>query len=89
MANKKYRPSAEEFVQIWQSSKNKKEITKRTGYVAATVDKKASALRKLGVPLKKFRPGRKPGSQRWIKPDDRGRLDALKALANHYNIEAE
>jgi hypothetical protein len=52
----------EEFVVIWQTSKNVKEAAKLAGYATAggssiAIDR-ARRLRKLGVPLKLFRVAR-------------------------------
>ena len=81
---KRNRCSAEQFVQIWQSSDTKKDAIKRTGYSKGTVERKAGILRKMGVPLKKFKAGR-PLGEKWVSGEDMGRIAGLKALASHYN----
>lgn len=51
--------SAEEFIKIWQSSKNVAEVAERAKAKSRdTVAHRAWYLRKLGIPLKKFAPGR-------------------------------
>lgn len=55
--------TAKQFVKIWQSSKNIKEVSKKCGGSAiGTVAARACYYRRLGVNLKKFKSGRPASS---------------------------
>lgn len=66
---------AENFVRIWQTSKNRAEVMERLGLSNRQVDGRAYRLRKMGVRLKTF--------------NDGGGLDveALTKLADSLNAE--
>ncbi len=51
--------TTKEFVSIWQSAASPAEVEAKTGIRAAIAAARASALRKKGVNLKYFTPGRK------------------------------
>lgn len=46
----------EEFITIWNDSKNVAEVCKRTGYTNSTVRSMASRYRQSGIDLKLFKP---------------------------------
>ena len=70
--------SPEEFIEIWQTSKNVDEIVKRTKMNRQAVYQRAYIYRQEGIPLKKFRRGRK-----------RKDVDKLKELAKELKPESE
>ena len=68
--------SAEDFVLIWQNSKNLGEIVEKTGASYDAVTRRASGYRKKGINLKKFARGQKLD------------VDALNALIDSPTTEA-
>ena len=65
------RPTVEQFIETWEKSHNVSEVAEKTKLRKSTVQAKATQLRKLGIPLKKFK-----GSRNRIDIDE-----ALKVLA--------
>ena len=43
------------FVKVWQAASNVKEVSKKEGISVSAAAVRASHLRRLGVPLKKFK----------------------------------
>ena len=54
------RPTVEQFIEIWEKSGNVTEVSEKTKLRKSTVQAKATQLRKLGIPLKKFKGARNP-----------------------------
>ena len=55
----KAKASAEEFIRVWQDSKDINEVCERLSMGQSTCNSRASRYRKKGVPLQVFhRPGR-------------------------------
>ncbi len=50
----------DEFIAAWQSATSRREVAAATGRTIQEIDNLARALRREGVPLKKFQPGRRP-----------------------------
>jgi hypothetical protein len=49
------RPTVHQFIEIWEKSKCVSEVAEKTKLRKSTVQAKATQLRKLGIPLKKFK----------------------------------
>ena len=47
--------SVHEFIETWEKSGSVTEVAQKTGLTKPTVQAKATQLRKLGIPLKKFK----------------------------------
>jgi biotin operon repressor len=47
--------SVQEFIETWEKSVSVTEVAQKTGLTKPTVQAKATQLRKLGIPLKKFK----------------------------------
>jgi hypothetical protein len=47
--------SVHEFIETWEKSVSVTEVAQKTGLTKPTVQAKATQLRKLGIPLKKFK----------------------------------
>ena len=54
--NGRIRVSAEDFVNIWQTSESREEVVDRLGQQMSTVIARSNNLRKAGVNLKKIAP---------------------------------
>jgi hypothetical protein len=50
--------SVEQFIETWEKSASVTEVAQKTGLTKPTVQAKATQLRKLGIPLKKFKGAR-------------------------------
>jgi hypothetical protein len=57
--------SSEEFIRIWQTSSNLDDVCEQLGCNANVASSRAAAMRKRGVPLRKFDAHRKPND--WSK----------------------
>lgn len=68
--------TTEEFVRIWENSKNRQEVVDKTGMTAASASARAQKLRELGVNLKRFSRGR---------PSETIDVSALNALIGKDN----
>ena len=55
MVTKMTRPSVQQFIEIWEKSSNVSEVADKTKLTKPTVQAKATQLRKLGIPLKKYK----------------------------------
>jgi hypothetical protein len=51
-------PTVQQFIEIWEKSGCVSEVAERTKLRKSTVQAKATQLRKLGIPLKKFKGAR-------------------------------
>jgi hypothetical protein len=51
-------PSVEQFIETWEKSASVTEVAQKTKLTKPTVQAKATQLRKLGIPLKKFKGAR-------------------------------
>jgi len=49
------RPTVQQFIETWEKSNGVAEVAGKTGFTKSTVQAKATQLRKLGIPLKKFK----------------------------------
>jgi hypothetical protein len=49
------RTSVQQFIETWEKSASVTEVAQKTGLTKPTVQAKATQLRKLGIPLKKFK----------------------------------
>ncbi len=49
------RPTVQQFIETWEKSGSVSEVAGKTKLTKATVQGKATQLRKLGIPLKKFK----------------------------------
>jgi hypothetical protein len=65
------RPTVQQFIEAWEKSASVSEVVERTKLRKPTVQAKATQLRKLGIPLKKFK-----GQRNRINVED-----ALEVLA--------
>ena len=65
------RPTVQQFIETWEKSHSVSEVVDKMGLRKSTVQAKATQLRKLGIPLKKFK-----GSRHRIDVEE-----ALKVLA--------
>ena len=65
------RPTVQQFIECWEKSGCVAEVAEKTKLRKSTVQAKATQLRKLGIPLKKFK-----GSRHRINVDE-----ALESLA--------
>jgi len=65
------RPTVQQFIETWEKSHSVSEVAETTKLRKSTVQAKATQLRKLGIPLKKFK-----GSRNRIDIEE-----ALKVLA--------
>ena len=52
------RPTVLQFVEIWEKSESVSQVVEKTKLRKSTVQAKATQLRKLGIPLKKFKGAR-------------------------------
>jgi hypothetical protein len=52
------RPSVQQFIETWEKSGSVSEVADKTKLRKSTVQAKATQLRKLGIPLKKFKGSR-------------------------------
>jgi hypothetical protein len=51
-------PTVQQFIETWEKSHNVSEVVEKSGLRKSTVQAKATQLRKLGIPLKKFKGSR-------------------------------
>jgi hypothetical protein len=65
------RPSVRQFIEIWEKATSVAEVAEKTKLRKSTVQAKATQLRKLGIPLKKYK-----GSRHRVNIDE-----ALEVLA--------
>jgi hypothetical protein len=49
------RPTVQQFIETWEKSHGVSEVAEKTKLRKSTVQAKATQLRKLGIPLKKFK----------------------------------
>jgi ABC-type Na+ transport system ATPase subunit NatA len=49
------RPTVQQFIEIWEKSHNVSTVAEKTKLTKSTVQAKATQLRKIGIPLKKFK----------------------------------
>jgi hypothetical protein len=49
------RPTVQQFIEAWEKSRSVSEVAEKTKLRKSTVQAKATQLRKLGIPLKKFK----------------------------------
>jgi hypothetical protein len=49
------RPTVQQFIETWEKSNGVSEVATKTSLTKSTVQAKATQLRKLGIPLKKFK----------------------------------
>ena len=49
------RPTVQQFIETWEKSHSVSEVAEKTKLRKSTVQAKATQLRKLGIPLKKFK----------------------------------
>jgi biotin operon repressor len=54
------RPTVQQFIETWEKSTCVSEVAEKTKLSKSTVQAKATQLRKLGIPLKKFKGPRHP-----------------------------
>ncbi len=54
------RPTVEQFIEAWEKSSSVSEVVDKTKLRKSTVQAKATQLRKLGIPLKKYKGSRHP-----------------------------
>ena len=54
------RPTVQQFIATWEKSAGVTEVAGKTGLTKSTVQAKATQLRRLGIPLKKFKGSRHP-----------------------------
>ena len=54
------RPTVQQFITTWEKSASVSEVAGKTGLTKSTVQAKATQLRRLGIPLKKFKGSRHP-----------------------------
>ena len=54
------RPTVQQFITTWEKSGSVSEVAGKTGLTKSTVQAKATQLRRLGIPLKKFKGSRHP-----------------------------
>ena len=52
------RPTVQQFIETWEKSSSVTEVAEKTKLTKPTVQAKATQLRKLGIPLKKFKGAR-------------------------------
>ena len=52
------RPTVQQFIETWEKSHSVSEVATSTKLTKSTVQAKATQLRKLGIPLKKFKGAR-------------------------------
>jgi hypothetical protein len=52
------RPTVNQFIEIWEKSDNVNQVVEKTKLRKSTVQAKATQLRNLGIPLKKFKGAR-------------------------------
>ena len=52
------RPTVQQFIETWEKSHSVSEVAASTKLTKSTVQAKATQLRKLGIPLKKFKGAR-------------------------------
>ncbi len=67
------RPTVQQFIETWEKSESVGQVAERTKLRKSTVQAKATQLRKLGIPLKKFQ-----GARNRINIDEA--LDVLAKL---------
>jgi hypothetical protein len=67
------RPTVQQFIETWEKSDCVSEVAEKTKLRKSTVQAKATQLRKLGIPLKKFK-----GSRHRI--DIEGALEVLAKI---------
>jgi hypothetical protein len=53
------RPTVQQFIEIWEKSDSVGQVAEKTKLRKSTVQAKATQLRKLGIPLKKFKGARR------------------------------
>ena len=51
-------PTVQQFIETWEKSRSVSEVATSTKLTKSTVQAKATQLRKLGIPLKKFKGAR-------------------------------
>ena len=61
------RPTVKQFIENWENSQSVSDVAEKTKLRKSTVQAKATQLRKLGIPLKKFK-------------GPRNRIDVVEAL---------
>ena len=49
------RPTVQQFIETWEKSHSVSDVAEKTKLRKSTVQAKATQLRKLGIPLKKFK----------------------------------
>jgi hypothetical protein len=54
------RPTVQQFIETWEKSMSVSEVAEKTKLTKPTVQAKATQLRKLGIPLKKYKGARNP-----------------------------
>ena len=54
------RPTVQQFIATWEKSASVSEVAGKTSLTKLTVQAKATQLRRLGIPLKKFKGSRHP-----------------------------
>jgi hypothetical protein len=52
------RPTVQQFIEVWEKSHNVSTVAEKTKLTKSTVQAKATQLRKIGIPLKKFKGAR-------------------------------
>ncbi len=52
------RPTVQQFIETWEKSESVTQVSEKTKLRKSTVQAKATQLRKLGIPLKKFKGAR-------------------------------
>ena len=52
------RPTVQQFIETWEKSGSVSQVAEKTQLQKSTVQAKATQLRKLGIPLKKFKGAR-------------------------------
>lgn len=57
----------EAFIKVWQRAESVAEVVAETGTTESAARSRASSLRKLGIPLKKFGKGRPPMDKERMK----------------------
>jgi hypothetical protein len=49
------RPTVQQFIEVWEKSNSVSAVAEKTKLTKSTVQAKATQLRKIGIPLKKFK----------------------------------